>query len=59
MYYNFCRQHKSLNKITPAMAAGFVDRLWDIEDIIALIDALAPAPKKRGPYKKKGQENSN
>jgi len=41
------------------MAAGFVDRLWDIEDIIALIDALAPAPKKRGPYKKKGQENSN
>ena len=59
MYYNFCRQHKSLNKITPAMAAGVTDRLWDIEDIIALIDAAAPAPKKRGPYKKSGQEISN
>jgi len=33
--------------------------LRDIEDIIALIDAAAPAPKKRGAYKKKGQENSN
>ncbi len=33
MYYNFCRQHQGLNRITPAMAAGVTDRLWDIEDI--------------------------
>lgn len=36
MYYNFCRIHKSL-RITPAMAAGITDRLWDIEDLVYLI----------------------
>jgi len=36
MYYNFCRIHQSL-RITPAMAAGVTDHVWDIEDIIALI----------------------
>ena len=34
------------------MAAGVTDRLWDMKDIVALIDAAAPDPKKRGPYKK-------
>lgn len=37
MYYNFCRIHRSL-RITPAMAAGVTDRLWEIEDIIKLIN---------------------
>jgi IS1 family transposase len=50
-FYNFCRIHKSL-RITPAMAAGITDRLWTLDDIVAKIDALAPAPKPRGPYKK-------
>jgi len=53
MYYNFCRQHASLKKITPAMAAGVTDRLWDVEDIVALLDAAEPEPAKRGPYRKK------
>jgi IS1 family transposase len=35
MYYNFARIHQSL-RITPAMAAGVTDRLWEIEDILAL-----------------------
>lgn len=35
-YYNFCRIHKTL-KVTPAMAAGVTDRLWDIKDIVRLI----------------------
>lgn len=52
MFYNFCRIHKTL-RVTPAMAAGVTDRLWDIEDIVALVDASAAAPMKRGPYKKK------
>ncbi|MEM6973896.1 MAG: IS1 family transposase [Pseudomonadota bacterium] len=61
MHYNFVRIHKSL-RVTPAMAAGVTDRLWDIEDIVKLMDEAEPAPKKRGPYKKRGQadaENSN
>lgn len=57
MYYNFVRVHQSL-RMTPAMAAGLTDRLWDINDLVALIDANEPAPKKRGPYKKRDQEIS-
>lgn len=37
MFYNFVRIHKSL-KVTPAMAAGLTERLWNMEDIVALID---------------------
>jgi IS1 family transposase len=51
VFYNFVRQHKSLNKLTPAMAAGITDRLWSFEDIAALMDAAEGEPKKRGPYK--------
>jgi IS1 family transposase len=54
MYYNFVRIHSKL-RMSPAMAAGVTDRLWEIGDIVALIDAAEEAPKKRGPYKKKGQ----
>lgn len=52
MFYNFVRIHKTL-KVTPAMAANVSDRLWSMEDIAALIEAAAPAPGKRGPYKKR------
>ena len=39
MHYNFVRIHQTL-RVTPAMAAG-VDRikLWDLADIVAMIDA--------------------
>ena len=37
MYYNFVRIHKSL-RVTPAMAAGVTDKLWEIEDIVRLVD---------------------
>jgi IS1 family transposase len=37
MYYNFCRIHKSLD-CTPAMAADVTDTLWEIEDVIALLN---------------------
>lgn len=53
MHYNFCRVHKTL-RMTPAMSAGISDRLWDVEDIVALVEkAEEAAPKKRGPYKRK------
>lgn len=53
MHYNFVRIHKTL-KVTPAMAAGVSDRLWSMEDVVALIDAAEGPAKKRGPYKKRG-----
>ena len=37
MYYNFVRIHQTL-KVTPAMAAGVTDRLWEISDIVKLPD---------------------
>lgn len=37
MHYNFCRIHQSL-RVTPAMAAGVIDKLWDIEDIVKLLE---------------------
>jgi IS1 family transposase len=52
VFYNFTRIHKTL-RMSPAMAAGIVDRLWSMEDVVMLIDARAPEPKKRGPYKKR------
>ena len=51
-FYNFCRIHKTL-RVSPAMAAGITDRLWSMEDIVAKIDAMVPAAKPRGPYKKR------
>lgn len=52
VFYNFCRIHKSL-KMSPAMAAGVSETLWSLEDVVAKIDEMAPAPKPRGPYKKR------
>lgn len=54
MYYNFVRTHQTL-RMTPAMAAGLTDRLWDVSDLVAIIDAEEEAPKARGPYKKQGE----
>jgi IS1 family transposase len=50
-YYNFVRIHKTL-RVTPAMAAGVTDRLWEVSDIVALMDAAEAKPAKRGPYRK-------
>jgi IS1 family transposase len=58
VHYNFVRVHKSL-RMTPAMAAGVSNTLHDMEWIVGLIDARAPAPKKRGPYKKRQPDISN
>ena len=49
-FYNFCRVHKSL-RMSPAMAAGITDTLWSLDDIVAKMDAMAPEPKARGPYR--------
>jgi hypothetical protein len=40
-------------RVTPAMAAGISDHVWEIEEIVALLDVKQSAPQKRGPYKKR------
>jgi IS1 family transposase len=37
-YYNFVRIHKTL-KTTPAMAAGVTDRLWEVADMVGVLQA--------------------
>lgn len=64
VFYNFVRMHKTL-RCSPAMAAKLTERLWTMEDVVALIDARAEAPAKRAPYMTKARraaaqaENSN
>jgi IS1 family transposase len=37
MHYNFCRVHKTL-RVTPAMEAGLTDHVWEITEIISLLN---------------------
>jgi hypothetical protein len=41
------------------MAAGVTDRLWEVGDIVALVEATDAKPGKRGPCKNSGAEISN
>ena len=38
VHYNFCRVHQTL-RVTPAMQAGLTGRVWEIADLIRLLDA--------------------
>jgi len=58
MHHNLCRVHKP-PRTTPAIAAGVTDRLWDVEDLVALVQADRPASKKRGSCKPRKTDNSN
>ena len=51
VFYNFCRVHKTLGA-TPAMAAGLVDRVLKMADVVALIDAANPVPPFAVPTEK-------
>lgn len=37
MHHNFCRIHQSL-RVTPAMEAGISQKVWSLEDVVALLD---------------------
>lgn len=52
VHYNFIRIHKAL-RVSPAMAAGLTDRLWEWDNILKVMDAMAPPPSPRGPYRKR------
>jgi IS1 family transposase len=53
MFYNFVRMHSTL-RMSPAMAAGVSVRLWEMSDIVALIDAREEAPNRPATYRKRG-----
>ena len=42
LYYDFVRIHKTL-KTTPAMAAGVTDRLWEVADMVEVLEAWEAA----------------
>src|SRR2546423_13698237 len=37
MYYNFVRIHQTL-RVTPAMAAGVTKKLWEVSDIVEMLE---------------------
>ena len=37
MFYNFVRMHQTL-KMSPAMAAGVTDKLWEISDLVQVLE---------------------
>jgi hypothetical protein len=47
MFYNFVRIHQTL-KVTPAMAAGVTDKLWEVSDIVAVIGAWESDRRENG-----------
>jgi hypothetical protein len=36
--YNFIKIHRTI-RVSPAMAAGVTDRLWSVEDLVALSES--------------------
>jgi hypothetical protein len=38
LYYNFVRIHKTL-RMSPAMAAGVTKRLWEMSDVVDMLEA--------------------
>lgn len=48
MYYNFVRLHQTL-KVSPAMAAGVTDRLWEMVDVVDVLDSFEAKRKRHAP----------
>lgn len=37
MHYNLCRMHKTF-RVTPAMEAGLAHHVWDIEELVGILN---------------------
>jgi IS1 family transposase len=48
MYYNFVRLHQTL-KVSPAMAAGVTNRLWEMTDVVDMLEAFEAKRKRQQP----------
>ncbi len=46
LYYNFVRVHQTL-KISPAMAAGVSKRLWEMKDVVDMLEAWEAVETRR------------
>jgi IS1 family transposase len=60
MHYNYCRIHQTL-RVTPAMQAGLTDHVWEIEELVGLLEAdeakaIQNGAMKRGSYQKKNSD---
>jgi hypothetical protein len=54
MHYNYCRAHQTL-RVTPAMASGLSGHVWEIEELVGLLESdeakqIANGAMKRGKY---------
>lgn len=61
MHYNFCRVHKTL-RVTPAMQAGLTDHVWELAELVALLEreeraTIGTDANKRGPYRTKAKNS--
>lgn len=55
MHYNFCRIHQTL-RTSPAMAAGVETRLWEVADLVKLLEqAEAEKEAALGPRRTRGK----
>ena len=57
-YHNFVRIHQTL-RMTPAMAAGVTDTLYDMDWLVELVEARDPQPGPRGPYRRERKKRSD
>jgi IS1 family transposase len=58
VHYNFARIHQTL-RVTPAMEAGIAKHVWELSEIVGLLEAeenavIGTEANKRGPYRKGG-----
>lgn len=50
-WYNFVKMHKTVG-CTPAMAAKVTDRLWDMNDLVAMVEKFDDAQPRQKPGRK-------
>lgn len=46
LYYNFVRMHHTL-KMSPAMAAGITKRLWEMKDVVEMLEAWEACEQRK------------
>jgi IS1 family transposase len=58
MFYNFARVNQAV-RMSPAMAAGIEGHLWEMKDIVELVEAHASKPNRPATYRKHGDAATN